>query len=95
MPQEEEALTQKSVGETGGGFVRSEPQKSEASREHHQLMSARTHGLGVLRTKGDERKLKEATKRERDGKCERLLGTASEQWTRVPTTDSASFLENF
>ena len=94
-PQEEEASTQKSVGEAGGGFVRSEPQKSAESRERHQSMSVRTPELGVLRTKGDEKKLKEATKREREGKCERPSGTASEQWTRVPTTNSTSFFENF
>ena len=95
MPQEEEASTQKLVGEAGGGFVRSELQKSDESWERHQLMSARTHWLGILRTKGNERKLKEAAKQEREGRCEHPSGTANEQWTRVPTTDSTSFLENF
>ena len=95
MPQEEEASTQKLVEEARGGFVRIEPQKSAESWERHQSISERTRGLGVLRTKGEERKLKEAAKREREGRCERPSGTASEQWTRVPTTDSTSFLENF
>ena len=77
-PQEEEASTQKSVGEAGGGFVRSEPQKCAESRECHQSMSVRTPELGVLWTKGDEKKLKEATKWEREGKCERPSGMANQ-----------------
>jgi hypothetical protein len=31
IPHEEEASTQKSIGETGGGFDRIEPQKSVVS----------------------------------------------------------------
>ena len=33
-------------------------------------------------------------KREMEGKCERPTGKASEQWTKVPRSDSASFLVN-
>jgi hypothetical protein len=55
-------------------------------------MSVRTLGLGVFRMKGEDRKLKEAAKREREGRCERPSGTASEQWTRVPKTDSTVLL---
>lgn len=95
MPHEEEASTQNSIGEAGGGLVRNEPQKSADSWARHQLISEKTPGVGVLRTKGDEKKLKDATKQEREGKCERPSGTASEQCTRVPTTDSTSFFENF
>jgi hypothetical protein len=63
--------------------------------EDHHLKSIRTLGLGDLCIKGDEIKLKDAVKREMEGRCERPSGTANEQCTRVPRTDSASFLENF
>jgi len=42
-------------------------------------MSARTLGLGDLRTNGEEKKLKDAAKREMDGKRERPSGIAREQ----------------
>jgi hypothetical protein len=95
MPHDEEALTQNSTAEVGGGFDRDEPQKSAESWEDHHLMSVKTLGLGDLRIKGDERKLNDAVKREIEGRCERLLGIAREQCTSVPKTDSTSFLENF
>lgn len=45
--------------------------------------------------KGDDAKLNEEVKREIAGRRDRPSGTASEQCTRVPRTDSASFFENF
>ena len=54
MPQEEEASTQISTREIGGGFSNSEPQKSAESWERHQLISDKTLGLGVKRAKGDD-----------------------------------------
>ena len=68
-------------------------QKSAVSCVRHQVMSVRL-ALGVLRIKGDDKKLKEEAKRDKDGRRERLSGTAREQWTRVPRTDSTSFLAN-
>ena len=93
-PHDEEASTQNSTGDTGGGLERIEPQKLAVSWDRHQVMSVRTLALGVLRMKGDDRKLKEEAKRDRDGSRERPSGTAREQWTRVPKTDSTSFLAN-
>jgi hypothetical protein len=49
MPHDDEASTQKLVGETGGGFDSFEPQKSEVSWLRHHLTSDRTLGLGSLR----------------------------------------------
>ena len=57
-------------------------------------MSEKTLGLGSRRIKGDEKMLKEATNLYSAGRRERPSGTANEQWTRVPRTDSTSFLEN-
>jgi len=58
-------------------------------------MSDRTLELGVFRIKEDEEKLKDAAKRDKEGSRDRPSGTAKEQWTSVPSTDSVSFLENF
>ena len=79
MPHEEEASTQNSTDKGGGGFDSTEPQKGERSWDLHQLMSMRTLGLGDLRIKGDDRKLKEAAKREIAGRRERPSGKAREQ----------------
>ena len=94
MPHEEEASTQNSTDEGGGGFDNNEPQKGKRSWDLHQLMSVRTLGLGDLRMKGDDKKLKEAAKREMAGRRERPSGKAREQWTRVPRRDSTSFCKN-
>ena len=51
-------------------------------------MSVRTLGLGVLRMKGEDKKLKDVANRDKEGSRERPSGTAKEQWTRVPRTDS-------
>ena len=95
IPQDDDASTQNSIVEVVGGFNKKEPQKERESCVRHQSRSERTLGLGVLRTKGDEEKLKEAVNRDKAGRRERPSGTAKEQWTSVPKTDSASFLENF
>ena len=79
MPQEEEASTQKSTGEVGGGLDRTDPQKSLESSVRHHCTSVKTLGLGVRRTNGDEENLKEATKRDKAGRCERPSGRAKEQ----------------
>lgn len=68
MPHDEEASTQKSTEEAGGGLDKEELQKAKANFVHHQSMSDRTLGLGDLRTKGDVKKLKEAAKREIEGR---------------------------
>ena len=62
---------------------------------HHHAMSVRMLGLGDLRTKGEEKWLKEEVNREIAGRREQPSGSAREQWTRVPNTDSVSFFENF
>jgi hypothetical protein len=95
IPQEDDASTQKSIGEMGGGLDNMEPQKSLASWLRHHSISVRTLGLGVRRTNSDDEKLKDAAKQEREGRCYRPSGIAKEQWTSVPTTDSTSFLANF
>lgn len=95
MPHEEEASTQNSMDDEGGGLEREEPQNSVFNCSRHQLMSVRTIGLGVLRAKGECTWLKEHVKREIDGRRERPSGKAKEQWTSVPNKDSASFFENF
>jgi hypothetical protein len=81
--------------DVGGGFDKEEPQKPAESWARHHSISVKTLGLGDFRMKGDERKLKEAAKREIEGRWERPSGNANEQCTRVPKTDSTSFLENF
>jgi len=53
MPQVVEASTQNSMGLGGGGLTRLEPQNGAESWVRHQLMSAKTVGLGDLRIKGD------------------------------------------
>jgi hypothetical protein len=79
IPHEDDASTQNSTGEAGGGLDNTEPQKSLVSWSRHHPMSVRTLGLGVRRMKGDDAKLKEAAKREREGRCERPSGIANEQ----------------
>ena len=54
IPQEDEASTQNSTGDTGGGLAKEEPQKLEDSWERHQAMSEKTLVLGDLWMKGDE-----------------------------------------
>ena len=70
-PHDEEASTQNSTGETGGGFESTEPQKDDVSCILHQLISAKTVALGVLRIKGDDKWLKEVAKRDKEGRRER------------------------
>jgi hypothetical protein len=48
MPQDEEASTQNSMDDVGGGLVRVEPQKTSESRERHQAMSDKAPVLGVF-----------------------------------------------
>ena len=79
IPQDDEASTQNSTGETIGGFDREEPQKITDSWVRHQVMSVRTAGLGDLRTNDEENLLKEEEKREIEGNRERPLGIAKEQ----------------
>jgi hypothetical protein len=68
IPQDVEASTQNSIIDVGGGFDKEDPQKSAESWARHHPISAKTLGLGDLRMKGDERKLKEAAKREIEGR---------------------------
>jgi hypothetical protein len=62
MPQDEEASTQNSIGDTGGGLESEEPKKLADSWVCHQVMSARMLRLGVKQMNGDERRLNEAAK---------------------------------
>jgi hypothetical protein len=94
MPQEVDASTQNSIVDGGGGFDSNEPQNSAERRVRHQLMSEITLGLGVNRTNGEGKWLNEVVNLEIDGKRDRPSGTAKEQCTSVPSTASASFLEN-
>ena len=95
MPHDDDALSQNWTGEALGGFDKEEPQKELERRVCHHAMSVRTLRLGDLRTKGEEKWLKEEANWEIAGKWERPSGSAREQWTRVPNTDSVSFFENF
>lgn len=79
MPHDEEASTQNSRLETGGGLDNDDPQKTADSWLRHQLTSARTLGLGVRRVKGEDMKLNEDVKQDMAGKCERPSGSANEQ----------------
>ena len=94
IPHEDDASTQNSMVEVGGGLEREDPVNSADSCDRHQTISVKTAELGDFLAKGDDAKLKDAAKREKEGKCERPSGRASEQCTRVPRTDSTSFLEN-
>ena len=95
IPHEDDASTQNSIVEVGGGLAKEEPVKSADSCDRHHWMSDKTAELGDFLAKGDDEKLKDAARREKEGKCDRPSGRASEQCTRVPRTDSTSFLENF
>ena len=68
IPQEEEASTQNSMGDTEGGLDNKEPQKLVDSWEHHHAMSDNTLRLGVRQMNGDDRKLKEAAKQDMAGR---------------------------
>ena len=46
IPQDEEASTQNSMEDVGGGFDNDEPQKSVDNSIRHHAMSANTLGLG-------------------------------------------------
>ena len=78
----------------GGGWERTDPQKSFLSSSRHRATSLRTAFGGVLHMKLERAPVKEAVKREIDGRCEQPFGTASEQCTSVPRMDSASFRVN-
>lgn len=96
MPQEEEASTQNSIDEGGGGgFDSKKPEHLTESWVCHQAISDRTLGFGVRQMKGEEIKLKGSAKQEIEGKQEQPSGSTSEQWMRVPSVDSVSFLKNF
>lgn len=79
MPQEDEASTQNSTDEKGGGFAKEEPQKGAESWVRHHEISVVTLGLGVRKTNGEGERLKEAAKREIAGSRERPSGSAREQ----------------
>ena len=95
IPHEEEALTQNWTGEASGGLDREELEKVSERQVCYQAILVRTLELGVLQMKGEEKWLKEVVNLDIAGKCEHPLGSAREQWTKVPRTDSVSFLENF
>lgn len=58
-PHDDEASTQNSTEETGGGFENIELQNVDLSCNLHQLISAKTIVLGVFQMKGEDKKLKE------------------------------------
>jgi hypothetical protein len=94
IPQSVEASTQNSMGDGGGGWERMDPQMSFLSCSRHHVTSLRTALGGVFRTKSERAPVKEAEKREIDGRRDRPSGTASEQCTRVPRMDSVSLRVN-
>ena len=55
MPHDDEASTQNSVDEMGGGFERIDPQNSADSWERHQSIFERMLALGDLWTNGEEK----------------------------------------
>ena len=57
-PQEEDASTQNSTGEVGGGLASTDPQKLVFNWVLHHSISDRMLALGVFRMKGDDRKLR-------------------------------------
>ena len=78
-PQDDEASTQNSTGDNGVGLDNVDLQKSEESWVLHHCILVRTLGFGVFRIKGDDKKLKDDAKRDKDGRCERPSGSANEQ----------------
>jgi hypothetical protein len=68
IPHDEDTSTQKSTVGREGGLDNVEPQKSAVSWVCHQRISVRTLGLGVFCMKGEDRKLKDEAKREREGR---------------------------
>ena len=68
MPQDDDASTQNSISEAGGGLERTQPQKSADNRARHHCMSEITLALGVLRAKGKVMGLNEEAKREIEGR---------------------------
>ena len=53
IPQEDDASTQNSIGEMGGGFDREEPQNGRESWARHHAILVMMLGLGVLEMKGE------------------------------------------
>jgi hypothetical protein len=90
IPHDVEASTQNSTGDREGGFTILEPQKERDNCSLHQAMSSMTVEFGVRRENGEELWGKEEVNLEIAGRRERPSGRASEQWTNVPKTDSAS-----
>ena len=64
IPHEDDASTQNSTVEVGGGLAREEPVNSADSCACHHLMSDKTVELGDFLAKGDDEKLKDAARRE-------------------------------
>ena len=95
MPQSVEASTQKPMGDGGGGRDKVKPQNSFESWRCHHAMSLKAVLGGDFRVKFERAPLKEAAKRDKEGRQDRPSGMASEQWTRVLRMDSASFRMNF
>ena len=78
-PQSVEASTQKPMGDGGGGRDKIEPQKSFVRWRRHHVSSLRAASGGDLRVKFERAPLKEAAKRDREGRRDHPSGTASEQ----------------
>jgi hypothetical protein len=78
-PQSVEASTQKPMGDGGGGQDKVEPQNSFERWRRHHAMSLKAVIGGDLCVKFERAPLKEAAKRDKEGRRDHPSGTASEQ----------------